>query len=217
MGKLDSLKNGQARGGFKPKKVDIGIPSDTPMAEEPVKTVKTEVLKDEPTLAEDIVVKPIEKKAPAKKEAKKPDNKEEKKAAKAPAAKKPASKPSVDISKYEIGEDTKLKRLNLGVQADILNYIKFKALRTGTPQYQLVTKIVSEALVNAQNNNFKFNSPEIEPYRNKQSNPSHIGLDLPEVLFNDVKEYSRELLMSPTQFYGYALTEARKADADFEF
>ena len=39
MAKLDSLKNGQARGGFKPKKVDIGIPSDTPMADEIIETI----------------------------------------------------------------------------------------------------------------------------------------------------------------------------------
>ena len=212
MGKLDNLKNGQARGGFKPKKVDIGTPSDTPMAEE---AVKTEVLKDKPTLAKDVVVKPVEKKTPAKTADKKPEKKEVK-APKA-AAKKPAHKSSVDISKYEIGEDTKTKRLNLGIQPDILNYIKFKALRTGTPQYQLVTNIVAEALVNAQKKNFKYNTPELEPYKIKQSAPSHIGLDLPEVLFNDVKEYSRELLMTPTQFYGYALTEARIADVDFEF
>ncbi|QFJ53401.1 hypothetical protein [Pseudobutyrivibrio xylanivorans] len=212
MAKLDSLKNGQARGGFKPKKVDIGIPSDTPMAEESVKPV---ALKDVSTIAEDIIVKPAEKKAPVKKTETKPEIKEEK-TPKA-ASKKHTSKSSVDISKYEIGEDTKTKRLNLGIQHDILNYIKFKALRTGTPQYQLVTNIVAEALVNAQKKNFKYNTPELEPYKIKQSSPSHIGLDLPEVLLNDVKEYSRELLMTPTQFYGYALTEARKADVDFEF
>lgn len=212
MGKLDSLKNGQARGGFKPKKVDIGIPSDTPMAEE---LSKPSMLNDISTSTNE-EVKPINTEALTAKNENKPQKQDEKNVA-APAAKKPVNKSSVDISKYEIGENTKLKRLNLGIQADILNYIKFKALRTGTPQYQLVTKIVAEALVKAKKNNFKYNTAELAAYKIKQSAPSHIGIDLPEVLYNDVKEYSRELLMTPTQFYGYALTEARKADIDFEF
>lgn len=193
-GKLDSLKNGQRKGGFKPKHVDIGIASDTPMAEAEVEKKKESVKQN---VEKSVSSKPKVEKEPIKKEKQ--------------------QKTPVEIEKYALTEDTKKKRLNLGIQMDILNYIKFKALRTGIPQYQLVNEIVAKALVKAKKNDYKFNSPEILPYRVKQSTPAHFATDLSEDLINDVKEYSKTLLMTPTQFYGYALTEARHADKDFEF
>ena len=204
MGKLDSLKNGQARGGFKPKKVNIGIPSDTPMAEESVETV---VLNEEPTIPEDVkVIKPAPK-SPEKKAEKKTSTKK---------ASTPKTK-AVDISRYNYTEDTKTRRLNIGLHPDLVTYIKFKALRTGIPQYKLLTEIIATALVNAKNKHFKYNTPELEPYKTRQSSPTLYGFSAPVVLLDDVKEYSRELLLTPTQFYVYAISEAKKADVDFEY
>lgn len=211
MGKLDNLKSGQARGGFRPKKVDIGAPSDTPMAAD--ENTEEHVLNVEPTISSsDTIEKQI--------------SEETEITISTPVAKvtppvvvdvvKPDVS-SVKNSKYDKTPDTKTKRVNLGLQPDIINYIKFKALRTGIPQYQLVTQIVGTALIYAKENGYKYNTPVLEPYKIKQVSPSHLGIEIPEILFNDVKEYARELLMTQTQFYSYALTEAKLADVNFEY
>ena len=211
MGKLDNLKSGQARGGFRPKKVDIGAPSDTPMAAD--ENTEEHVLNVEPTISpSDTIEKQI--------------SEETEITISTPVAKvtppvvvdvvKPDVS-SVKNSKYDKTPDTKTKRVNLGLQPDIINYIKFKALRTGIPQYQLVTQIVGTALIDAKENGYKYNTPVLEPYKIKQVSPSHLGIEIPEILFNDVKEYARELLMTQTQFYSYALTEAKLADVNFEY
>lgn len=215
MGKLDNLKSGQARGGFKPKKIDIGTPSDTPMAtDETPEKVSLNVASTVPAKTDipeiTIVDENIDEK-PVKEEVVIPV-----------VSKTHADTPkneiaTVDHNKYEKTPETKTKRVNLGLQADVINYIKFKALRTGIPQYQLVTNIVGAALMNAKEKGFKYNTPALEPYKIKQTAPSHLGIEIPEILFNDVKEYARELLMTQTQFYSFALTEARIADVDFEY
>ena len=210
MGKLDNLKSGQARGGFKPKKVDIGAPSDTPMATDEnndnaalnsVSTSPTEVKEEIHT---ENIHSPSE---PGHKEIINPVIKET----------THSETIITQQEKYNKKPDSKTKRVNLGLQPDVISYIKFKALRTGIPQYQLVTQIVGNAITNAKEEGFKYNTPVLEPYKIKQTSPSHLGIEIPELLFNDVKEYARELLMTQTQFYSFALTEAKKADVNFEY
>lgn len=124
------------------------------------------------------------------------------------------SKPTQTIT---MSEDVKKKRINYGLPTDVIKYLKFKAARTSTPQYKLVSSLFQEKINEIEAGSITYKDEILETYRVRLINPSAYATDVPEDLYFKIKETAGKLAMTPTQFYNYVLTEAKKQDTDFEF